>query len=178
MKLDIGQRWGISTLCNIETCTIFMVHFDVFQNLADPLSSQGWAKCNIELLWLRYALIREVLPLLFLLYFFILITRIDHNFCLLKDPTEESTTLTFGRAVLLGCITLMFHLYLTMESGVSVVWSVKYQSLLHLYKKNVIDTPPSLSLSFSEILWMQTSTLTQKIKECISTCLHITSLSY
>lgn len=35
-----------------------------------------------------------------------------------------------------------------------------------------------LPLFFSETHWMQISTLTQKTKECISTCLHITFLSY
>lgn len=94
----------------------------------------------IVLLSLFYALIREILPLFLISFFSLSIARIDHNFSLSKYPAEKSATLMFERTILLCCITLIFHLNLKMESGVSDTWSVKYQNLLSLYKKNTLLT--------------------------------------
>lgn len=110
---------------------LFLWFILMFFRIQQTYSAPGGEEMfYIILLWLFNALIREVLTLLFLIiYFFLSITRIDHNCSLLKYPAERSTTLVFDRTILLCCIALIFHLYQKMESGVSGIWSVKYQSL-------------------------------------------------
>lgn len=116
------------------------------------------------LLWLE-CFNKGVVPSLLSLIF-LSVTRIDHNFSLLKYPTKRSATgLWQDHPAVLCCTSTALHLWMELE--------------LLEFTACAPSVPLCPSpLLFSETHWMQLSTLTQKTKECINICLHITFLSY